>query len=121
MSSGFVIVKNNSRQDYNGRFDGTDYEIRAGDSVPMSVEAAFHCFGYGAKGKSKEDVVAYLISVGHRNGWHVKVDADGTATNLQSSAILKRFQEFDIRPAQLQAEKPAAPGKRGGAAADEDE
>lgn len=117
MSTGFVIVKNKSRQDYSGRYDGTDYEIPAGASVPMPVEAAFHCFGYGAKGKHKDDVVAYLIGVGHRNGWHV--DKDGN--NLQSGAILKRFQDFDIQPARLQADAPGKGGKGDAGDPDEDE
>ena len=98
-----VIVKNKGKQDLEGRYNGEDITVPAGESVAMSEAAANHLVGYGIKGKTKADVETQLLSVAHRNGWHVSKDGG----KLTIEQILKRFNDFEVNPAKLVADVPA--------------
>lgn len=116
-----VIVKNKGKADFVSRYGGVDYDFPAGQSVPISFEAANHIFGAGIKGKDREEVVAKLMGIAHRHGWHIEADGNGRARFLPQEQVLKRFNDFEISAAKLVAADDAPSRGRKAAVAEDDE
>lgn len=60
MSGKQLIIVTNNGPEFRTKYDGTEYVFKTGESVPLSLEAARHIFGFGVDNKA--EVLA-------RHGW----------------------------------------------------
>lgn len=85
-----LYVRNNGKDEFSDRYDGEDFTIRPGEVLPMPVEAARLCLGYGDGDKGR--VIARL-------GWAKTAEAYADA--------MKRLNKFSFHGSEQEAARGA--------------
>jgi len=81
-----IYVRNNSDESFIDRYDGEDFEIKPGEVLPMPVEAARLCLGYGEPEKGR--AIA-------RKGW--------APTAEDHKIAIKRLNKFSFHGSEEEA------------------